>query len=163
MEAFDVFDAGRMAVIQDPQGAVFNVWQPNKHIGAELVEEPGTIIWVELMTSDTGQAGEFYQKVLAVETGPLTEMTGPMPYTVFKVGGKDVAGMMNISDMGPEAAGVPPSWSVYFSTSDADNSVEKAKSLGATVTVPPSDIPGIGRFAVLQDPQGAFFNVFQPN
>jgi predicted enzyme related to lactoylglutathione lyase len=114
------------------------------------------------MTSDTDQAGEFYQKVLAVETGQLTEMTGPMPYTTFKVGGKDVAGMMNISDMGPEAAGVPPNWSVYFSTSDADNSVERAKSLGATVTVPPSDIPGIGRFAVLQDPQGAFFNVFQP-
>ena len=79
-----------------------------------------------------------------------------------KVGGVDVAGMMNISDMGPEAAAVPPNWSIYFGTSDADNSVEKAKSLGATVIVPPSDIPGIGRFSVLKDPQGAVFSVFQP-
>ncbi len=160
MEAFDVFDAGRMAVIRDPQGAVFSVWQPNKHIGADLVQEPGTIMWVELMTKDTDQAGEFYKKVLGVETG---QMAGPKPYTLIKVGGNDVAGMMNISDMGPEAANVPPNWSIYFGTSNTDSTVEKAKSLGAAVIVEPMDIPDVGRFAVLRDPQGAVFSAFQPN
>ena len=159
MEAFDVFEAGRMAVIQDPQGAVFNVWQPNEHIGAELVQEPGTITWAELMANDTGQAVEFYEKVLNVETG---KMEGPFPYTTIKVGGNYVAGMMNISDMGPQAANVPPHWSIYFGTSDADDTAEKAGSLGGKVMVPPSDIPGIGRFSVMQDPQGAVFSVFQP-
>ena len=159
LEACDVFDAGRMAVIQDPQGAVFSVWQPNKHIGAELVQEPGAIMWVELMAKDTKGAAEFYVKVLGVETG---QMAGPVPYTMIKVGGNDVAGMMNISDMGPEAANVPPNWSIYFGTTDADSTVENARSLGATVVVPPNDIPGIGRFSVLQDPQGAVFSVFQP-
>lgn len=154
-----MFDAGRMAVIQDPQGAVFSVWQPNQHIGSQLMQEPGTITWVELKTTNTDQAGEFYQKVLPVETGPMAG--GSIPYTIVKVGGVEVAGMMNISDMGPEVAEVPPNWSIYFGTSDADGTVEKAKSLGGTVVVPPMDIPNIGRFAVLQDPQGAVFEVFQ--
>ena len=161
MEAFDVFEAGRMAVIQDPQGAVFNVWQPNQHIGSEIIQEPGAIMWVELMTADIGQAADFYERVLGVETG---QMEGsPMPYTLMKVAGNDVAGMMNIADMGPEAAGVPPNWSIYFGTSDTDNSVEQAKSLGATVLEGPRDIPNIGRFAVMRDPQSAVFSVFQPN
>lgn len=159
MEAFDVFEAGRTAVLQDPQGAVFCVWQPNQHLGSELMQEPGTITWVELMTTDTDHAGEFYKKVLAIETSP---MAGPVPYTIVKVGDVEVAGMMNISDMGPESAGVPPNWSIYFGTSDADRTVEQAKSLGASVMVAPKDIPNIGRFAVLQDPQGAVFSVFQP-
>lgn len=159
MEPFDVIDAGRTAVLQDPQGAVFCVWQPNQHIGSELIQEPGTLTWVELMTTDTEQAGEFYKKVLPVETGP---MPGPIPYTLIKAGDVEVAGMMKLSDMGPEAAGVPPNWSIYFGTADADSSVERARSLGASVLVPPRDIPDIGRFAVLQDPQGAVFSVFQP-
>ena len=158
MEAFEVHDAGRMAVLQDPQGAVFNVWQPNQHIGAEVVQEPSAIIWVELMAQDAGQAAGFYEKVLGVETGL---MEGPMPYTLMKVGGTDVAGILNISDLGPDAASVPPNWSVYFGVSDADNTVEKAKSLGASVIVAPTDIPNIGRFSILQDPQGAMLKVFQ--
>lgn len=124
-----------------------------------MIQEPGAIIWMELMAKDTSQATDFYGRVLGVETGP---MDGPMPYTLVKVGGNDVAGMMNISDMGPEAANVPPNWSIYFGTSDADETVETAKSLGATVIVPPSDIPNVGRFSVMQDPQGAVFSVFQP-
>lgn len=160
MEAADVFEAGRMAVIQDPQGAVFSVWQPNQHIGSEIVQEPGAIMWVELVTTDTDQAAEFYKKVLPVEIEPMKG--GSIPYNIFKVKGAEVAGMMNISVMGPEAADVPPNWSVYFGTSDVDSTVEKAKSLGATVIVAPRDIPNIGRFAVIRDPQGAVFDVFQP-
>jgi predicted enzyme related to lactoylglutathione lyase len=159
MGPHDVFDAGRMAVVQDPQGAVFNVWQPNQNIGSEVMQEPGTITWVELMTGDTDQAIEFYKKVLPIETG---KMAGPMPYTMVRAGGNDVAGMMNISDMGPEAAGVPPNWSIYFGSADTDRTVEQARSLGAAVMVEPRDIPSIGRFAVLRDPQGAVFSVFQP-
>lgn len=159
MEAFDVFDAGRMAVIQDPQGAVFMVWQPRGHAGAGVMWEPGSIIWAELTTRDTGEASGFYERVLGVETGPAD---GPMPYTIMKVGGAEVAGMLNIADLRPDAAGTPPHWSVYFGVADADATVEKAGSLGAAVMVPPMAIPNVGRFSILQDPQGAVFRIFEP-
>lgn len=81
-----------------------------------------------------------------------------MEYTLLKAGGDDVAGVMQITeDMGP----VPPNWSVYFGVADVDSTTSQAESLGATVLVPGTDIPGIGRFATIQDPQGAGFGIFK--
>jgi len=88
-----------------------------------------------------------------------SKMPGPMDYTLLNVGGTDVAGVMAITeDMGA----VPPHWTVYFGTDDVDAAAKKAESLGGSTVVPAVDIPGIGRFAGLQDPQGAMFSVFQP-
>ena len=151
----DVFEAGRMAMLQDPQGANFAVWQPKEHIGARVKEDPGAMVWNELMTTDSKAAVEFYRGLLGMEEG---ETMGPMDYKLLRSQGIDIAGVMEItSDMGP----VPPNWVVYFAVSDVDATVAQAQSLGGGVMVPPTDIPEIGRFACLTDPQGAVFSIFK--
>lgn len=153
-KAFDVMDAGRMAVLADPTGAMFSVWQPKRHHGAALVNEPSAFCWNELLTRDTDAAKKFYAKVFGW-TDEGQDM-GPMgTYTTFKVGDRNNGGMMKM----PEGNPAPNFWGVYFAVPDVDASVKKAKELGATVHVPPTDIPGTGRFAMLQDPQGAVFSV----
>jgi len=151
----DVFDAGRMVMLTDPQGAAFAVWQPKAHIGARIKHDPGAMTWNELMTSDPDAAIEFYSGLLGLERG---ETMDPMNYTLIRAHGEDVAGVMQISpDMGP----MPPLWNIYFAVANVDESAAEAQSLGGNVIVPPMDIPDIGRFAYLSDPQGAFFSIFK--
>ena len=146
--------AGRMAMLQDRQGAAFAVWQAEGHIGCRVKGEPGAIMWNELMTSDQTDATEFYTGLLGLGSG---SMEGPMEYTLLKVSGDDVAGVMQITeDMGP----VPPNWMVYFGVANVDDTTSQAEALGAIVLVPGTDIPGVGRFATIQDPQGAVFGMF---
>jgi uncharacterized protein len=157
---FDVMDAGRMAVLQDPTGAVFQVWQPNKHIGAMILNEPGALCWTELATRDTQAAETFYTKLFGWI--PKHSPAGsPMPYTEFSVGGTPGIGMMPMPEQMP--AFVPSYWMPYFQVADADASAVKATTLGANVRVPATDIPNVGRFAVIADPQGATFAVFKPD
>ena len=150
----DVFAAGRMAMLQDRQGAAFAVWQAEGHIGCRVKGEPVAIMWNELMTSDQTDATEFYTGLLGLGSGL---MEGPMEYTLLKVSGDDVAGVMQITeDMGP----VPPNWMLYFGVANVDDTTSQAEALGAIVLVPGTDIPGVGRFATIQDPQGAVFGMF---
>jgi predicted enzyme related to lactoylglutathione lyase len=151
---FDIFDAGRMAVIQDPTGAIFELWQAKEHIGAGLVNEPGTFTWSELITPDTAKAAAFYNALLG--WGTATQ-GGENPYTEFQLDGQTIAGGMN-----PPMPGIPPMWGIYFAVADTDATVEKAKSLGGSVIAEPMDIEP-GRFAVLADPQGAMFSVIKTN
>jgi predicted enzyme related to lactoylglutathione lyase len=153
----DVFDAGRMAMAFDPQGAMFAMWEPKTHIGSSIQSEPGALTWTELFTTDHQQAAQFYKKVLGVEAGP-GQMPGMENMTLLKVGGRDVADIMNI---GPEMGPMPPHWAVYFGTVDVDATAAKAKSLGGDTVAGPMDAPGIGRWAVMRDPQGAVFNLFK--
>lgn len=155
MEPFDVFDAGRMAMFQDPTGASFAVWQPNQHIGAQLTNVPGTLCWNELATNDTQKAGEFYTKLFGWASN--TDSGSP-PYTMFMNGERPAAGMIEIQK---EWGEVPPNWVVYFAVADCDASAEKATSLGAKILSPPTDVPEIGRFAVIQDVQGAAFAIIK--
>jgi len=150
---FDVFDAGRMCVVEDPTGAMVSLWQARRHPGAGLMGEPGTLAWFELMSSDPAKAQDFYTK-LAGWTTKTMDM-GTMQYTVASVGETMVAGMMKAD------ANVPSHWLVYFSVADCDASAAKAGQLGAKAHVPPTDIPDVGRFTVLQDPQGAYFALIQ--
>ena len=158
----DVFEAGRMALCQDPQGAHFAIWQPRMHIGATIKQEIGAMFWNELLTTDREAAINFYVAALGVERG---QVMMPHEYAMLIAGGIDVAGVMQIT---PEMGEFPPHWSVYFGVENADETVAKAQSLGATVYVPGTDIvpvegqPPIGRFAALGDPQGAAFSIFQP-
>jgi predicted enzyme related to lactoylglutathione lyase len=157
---FDVMDSGRMAVLQDPTGAVFQVWQPKRHIGAKIINEPGALCWTELTTSDTKAAEAFYTKLLGW-TAKHSAAGAPMEYTEFSVAGTPSIGMM------PKPAGMPahvPSyWMPYFQVASADASAAKAKELGGTIMVPPQDIPNTGRFAIVNDPQGAMFAMFTPS
>ena len=152
MAPFDVVDAGRMSFVMDPSGAPVALWQANQHIGATLVNEPGTINWNELISSDSGVAA-FYSAVLGLTTNTMDMGTGP--YTTFEVGGQPVGGTME-----PQMPGVPSHWHVYFGTDDADATAAKATELGGSVIVPPFDTP-VGRIAILSDPQGAMFSVIK--
>ncbi len=150
----DVMSAGRMAIFKDTTGAVIAAWQPGQHIGAELVNEPGAFIWSELATADLAKSKQFYSNVFGWSWGGADE------YAEARVGERTVGGVMpRRQDMQPE---MPDSWLVYFGTADVDDDAKQAADRGATVLVEATDIPGTGRFAVLTDPQGAVFALFQP-
>jgi predicted enzyme related to lactoylglutathione lyase len=154
MPGMDVMDVGRMAVVADPAGAVFGLWQPGTHPGAGLVNEPGTLCWNELVTTDVPGAKAFYQAVFG--WGAEDQGGESMVYTEWKLGDRSVGGCMaKPADM-PDF--IPPHWGVYFGTEDTDATVARATELGASVMVPPTDIEP-GRFAVLAAPDGAVFNV----
>ena len=152
---FDVMDAGRMTMIQDPAGAVFGVWQPKNHIGAQLVNVPNTLVWNELQTQDPEGARNFYTSVLGWDYD-----VDPNGYVAVKAGDRVQAGMMKMTG---EMAEVPPNWSLYFLVEDAAASAERAAELGAYVIVPPTPAGDIGTFSVLRDPQGAVFSVIEYN
>jgi uncharacterized protein len=150
----DVMDVGRMAFLADPTGAAIGVWQPKLHKGAGLVNEPGTLTWNELVTTDTAAAKAFYAKVFG--WGEVTHGEGAGAYTEFQVAGRSIAGMMEKPAEMP--AEVPPYWGVYFAVSDTDALAEKVGELGGTVMMPPRDIEP-GRFAMAVDPTGAMFSI----
>ena len=154
MDPFDVFDSGRMTVAVDPTGATFGVWQAKEHIGAQLANEPGTLMWNQCQTPDPGRATAFYTAVFGYEVDEI-DMGGEQPFRVLKVGGKGIAGVRE------PTAGEPPHWSVTFAVDDADATVARTKELGGTVLMEPIDLPDIGRLAVLQDPVGAAFQVMK--
>ena len=156
---FDVMDVGRMAVLQDPTGAVFCIWQAKKHIGARILNEPGALCWSELTTRDPKAAEAFYTALFgwSAKHGAASTLTD---YTEMGLPGQPPgAGMMKMPEDMP--AHVPSYWMPYFQVDDADASTAKAKELGGKLMVGPHDIPKTGRFAILQDPQGAMFAVFK--
>ena len=156
LEPFDVMEAGRMAFIQDPTGGVFGVWQAKAQPGAGVLDEIGALCWTELMTSDSNKAQAFYTGLFdwKAEAKPM----GPMTYTIYKRGDAPAGGMMQITkEMGP----IPSHWMVYFAVADCDATAAKATALGGRITVPPQDVPGVGRFAILSDPQGAHVAVIK--
>jgi predicted enzyme related to lactoylglutathione lyase len=154
MAPFDITDAGRMAFVLDPGGAAVALWQANKHIGATLVNEPGTVMWNELITSNSS-APRFYERVLGMTTAPMDDPTMG-PYTLFMVNGEMVGGTT-----APQSAGEPSRWHVYFAVADADAAAANIAELGGTVLAGPFDTP-VGRMAVAADPQGAAFSIVQP-
>jgi uncharacterized protein len=159
MEPFDVMDLGRMAILQDKQGATFCVWEAKQHIGAEIINEPGTLCWAELDTTDMKSAEKFYTSLFGWGAKRSGEAANETPYTEWLRDENSIGGMMTIpKEWGP----VPPNWLVYFMVSDVDASTKKAGQLGGNAIVPPMDIPKTGRFSVLQDPQGAVFAIFKP-
>jgi predicted enzyme related to lactoylglutathione lyase len=155
-EPFDVFTVGRMAVVKDPTGAVFALWQAGTHKGAGIYNVPNSFCWNELGTTDTQKAGEFYSNVFGWTRN--TQNFGPMEYTIFNNGDKGAGGMYKIT---PEMGNIPPHWLAYFAVDDCDAKVKKATELGASVMKPADDIPGVGRFAILQDPQAAVFAIIK--
>ncbi len=153
-DPFDVMDVGRMAVVQDPTGAVFALWQAGTHAGAGIVNVPYSLTWNELSTSDTAKAGDFYSGLFGWSKN--VQQMGPMTYTTFRNGDRPAGGMYT-----PEMGKIPPHWLVYFAVDDTDAKVKQANELGATTIAPPMDIPNTGRFAVLADPQGAVFAIIK--
>jgi predicted enzyme related to lactoylglutathione lyase len=158
MEPFDVMDVGRQVMLQDPTGAHVALWEPKRHPGAGVYGELNAVCWYELTTNDPKKAGRFYSELLGWQT--VAQPMGDFVYTLFRKDDQDKGGMFELSG---EMADVPPFWLVYFGVDDCDAKTAKAKSLGAEVVRPPTDIPGVGRFSILADPQGTAFALIQPN
>jgi uncharacterized protein len=147
---FDVMQAGRMAVIQDPQGAYFMLWQSGEHSGAAIVNEPGALVWNELSTPDVDGAGDFYGSLFGWST-ELTEQ--PEPYWIIKNGAASNGGIRELKEP------MPPNWLVYFGIDDIERGIAKVSELGGGKMVGPIDI-GIAKLAVVHDPQGAVFALY---
>ena len=153
VEPFDVMDVGRMAVIHDPTGAIFSVWEPHGSIGASLVNVPGALTLNQLGTPDPQKAEEFYAGLFGWRTEQVAG--GDTPYWGIYLGDRLNGGMMRIDPDG----GIPPHWLTFFGSPDVDADAGRIGELGGQVTLPPMDVPG-GRILVAQDPQGAFFGLF---
>ena len=152
-QSMDIGGQGRMAVCHDPNGAEFDVWEPGAMQGSDA--DPfvhGAPSWTESMTTDVARARAFYADLFGWT--PEVRPMGEFDSTVFKIGGKDVAGMMPIPH-GKEY--IPPHWGTYFTVDDADAAARRAAELGGSLFVPPMDIPGIGRFCGIESPQGVKF------
>ena len=157
---FDVPGVGRMAVLEDPTGACFALWEAKGHEGSGLVDEPGAPCWYELMTPDTGKAKAFYPALFGwtVKESSIPTSSGG-PYVEF-FNGKDMAcGMMATPK---ELLGrVPPHWLPYVAVEDCDSTAKRCAELGGAVNHPPTAIPGVGRFAVLSAPDGGTFGAIR--
>jgi predicted enzyme related to lactoylglutathione lyase len=154
----DIPEIGRFFVFADPQGAVLSAFASSSPPEGPPAE--GTFVWDELATSDIDAAKAFYGDVFGWTSRDM-DMGGGMTYSMFeRPGGGDAGGGMPLTeDM--KANSVPPNWLVYLGTDDVDAATAKAKELGATVYMPPTDISGVGRFSVLADPTGAAFALFK--
>lgn len=154
---FDVFDAGRMAVVQDPTGATFCLWQPNKNTGTGIAGLHGTLCWADLNTRDRDRAGQLYSELFGWQM--MKEDEAPEHnYWHIKNGEEFIGGIPPAAYLQP---GTPAHWLAYFLVSDCDVTAAEAKSLGATVYMPPTDFEDVGRASVLADPQGAAFAIFK--
>ncbi|MDX1416541.1 MAG: VOC family protein [Candidatus Promineifilaceae bacterium] len=149
----DVMDSGRMLMATDPGGAVFGVWQPRTHIGAQLVNIPNTFTWNELQTRALDASKEFYTAALG-----WRYEADQNDYNVVFAGDRSQAGMMAI---GEDWGDVPNNWTIYFLVDDIEAAVARIGDLGGTVMVPITSAGEVGRFAAFQDPQGAVTSIIE--
>jgi uncharacterized protein len=155
-EAFDIMDSGRMAVIGDPTGAVLGAWQPRAHIGARRINDPGCFTWNELQSRDPEPAAAFYAGLFGWETEPVKQ-SGNLVYVTIKNAGRSNGGIMPMTE---QHGGAPSYWLTYFTVSSCDSAASKVRELGGEVLAGPLDL-GAGRIAVVSDPQGAAFALFE--
>jgi uncharacterized protein len=153
MPPMDVMESGRMAILTDPSGAQFGLWQGRAHVGSELVNEPGTLSWNELHTPDSAAARAFYGTVFGYGLEPMTGVPD-LDYTVLRVDGHEVGGLYGTSEV-PTAR-----WVTYFAVADADEAARKAVAAGGTVEGEPDDSP-YGRIVSIRDPFGAEFRAIK--
>jgi predicted enzyme related to lactoylglutathione lyase len=148
---FDVMEAGRMAVIQDPQGAFFMVWEPKQHIGAGLVNAPGALCWNELASPDLDASPAFYKGLFGWDLEAFEG--GPMRYLTIKNGEANNGGMRETQ---PEE---PPNWLVYFAVDDVDATMARVGELGGGTVAGPFEM-AMGKIGIVHDPQGAVFALY---
>ena len=156
VEPFDVLDVGRTLLLRDPTGAVLACYQARTHHGLGIVGEPGSVCWCELATRDTGSAGEFYSGLFG--WGRKAVPAGGEPYTEWTTAGEPIGGML---PMTPDSGDSPGRWDVYFRVADVEATAARARTLGGEVPYGPFDAPGVGRLAMLADPEGAGFNIIR--
>ncbi|WP_374007136.1 VOC family protein [Leifsonia sp. LS-T14] len=144
----------RLAIVADPAGAVFGLWQRRERNEPWLRDEPGAVDWLELVAAEPESTFAFYESVLGVAVSEMK--VGEEPYGLFDVGDTSVAGAYT-SD-----GSRPATWLVYFNVADLDAAVVRATELGGTLRTEPLSAPGVGRWAEIVDPQGAVFALLEP-
>jgi predicted enzyme related to lactoylglutathione lyase len=144
-------DVGRSAILADPHGAAFGVWQPGLHIGAQLVNATGAMVWNQLLTPDPEAAKAFYAELFQWTYEPLEG--SETPYSNIR----NREGWLNGGVMALPAPEVPPHWLVSFTVEEAGVAAERVEALGGAVVQPPTPV---GEVAEFRDPEGAGFAVF---
>ncbi|MCF7222290.1 VOC family protein [Marilutibacter chinensis] len=157
VEAYEVMEHLRMAVLSDPEGAVFSLHQPRSHGGVDAIRQPNAIAWVELATRDLPRAEAFYRDVLGWSLQDHT--AAPVgSYRIFCSDDGQVGGLLKMDE---DWAEMPSHWSIYVQVEDVDEAVARAEALGGRCVVAAFDIPGVGRIARINDPAGAGFYVIR--
>ena len=151
-EPFDVLDAGRVAAIRDPTGAIVSLWQPRSQIGATLVNDVGALCWNELVTTDAERAKAFFGELLGWQYA--TDESG---YASIRNGGRLNGGIRTQTE---DERGIPAKWLAYFTVENAGEAVRDAERVGGRIMLQATEIHS-GRIAVIADPQGAAFGVFE--
>jgi predicted enzyme related to lactoylglutathione lyase len=157
VEPMEVGPMGTMVIALDPQGNPFGLWQSGVNTGVQIHNEPGALAWNEAMTADSAAARRFYAEVFGFsfdELGPEAGGGEGMDYTTFSNGGNPLGGL------GGTMEGMPTGWLTCFAVADTDAAVATAQSNGGKVRMAPMDTP-FGRFAMVEDPWGATFEVMQ--
>ena len=159
MPPFDVMDLGRMAIIQDPAGASFAVWEPKRHHGTGLVRENGAGVWADLIVPDSEAVTAFYRALFGWQlvAGKSMVPAKPGDYIHIVNGGEFIGGIPPVHGGGT----IPSHWMTYFAVADCQATIAQATSMGARVLSGPMTIEGTGTFAALSDPQGAVFALIQ--
>ncbi|MFE9424855.1 VOC family protein [Kitasatospora sp. NPDC006697] len=159
----DVFEAGRMARFTDPTGADFAVWQPRGTAGLDAVNRPGALCWTELYTTDGAAAREFYHAVFAW-THQEQRIGEELVYTRLSPAGAapggELGGLLQLQQVHLDA-GSTSEWHPYFAVTACEEAYATALERGATVLIPPMDVPGMGRMAMVTDPFGAPFALLE--
>jgi predicted enzyme related to lactoylglutathione lyase len=156
MAPMDVFTAGRMAVLQDPTGVVFCIWEAKEHIGLRLKAEEGSFCWADLLTNDRDRAAEFYSALF----GWHIDKEGAEEHHYYHIrnGDEHIGGIPSPDQQLP---GTHPHWSIYLQTADCEKKTAQAQSLGAKILTANWKHENVGTLSILADPQGATFCVFQ--
>lgn len=154
LDATKIGDMGTVAIILDVGGTQLALWQPAQQ-GETPAPANGRFCWSELYAADPMKSVAFYTQLTGLSTSAM-EMPGMGTYHLLSAGEEHVAGVL-----APPMPGAPTQWLPYVQVASADATTEKAKRLGATLQVPPTDIPNIGRFAIFGDPQGASLGILQ--
>jgi predicted enzyme related to lactoylglutathione lyase len=153
--AFDVMDVGRMAVLQDPTGAIFSLWQPKKHSGIGITGD-NTFCWADLSTPNPERAGKFYAEVFGWQL--TRDEKDPSGYLHIKNGEHFIGGIPPATHRNPN---VPPHWLVYFQVAEAEAATAKAAQLGGKILMPARKMENVGTWSIVADPQGAVFALFK--
>jgi len=150
----DAAEAGRMAIVSDPMGAVFGIWQAAAHLGTGLTGVPGTPAWNELLTYDSTSVAKFYQAVFGYEEEPV--VSADFDYVTLNVENHPVAGIHGVGNALPRDRG--PHWMTYFEVVDVDTATTHVTHLGGHILRPAANT-ALGRMATVADPEGAMFSV----